>query len=56
VADPKIATPGDTGVLDIALVSGCADTISCDAVCSLLTKWLQDVSSSMLVMLYLFVC
>jgi hypothetical protein len=55
-ADIEIATPHDTSVLDIALVSGHAGTVDRDAVCGLLTKCLQDVSFAMFVMPYLVIC
>jgi hypothetical protein len=54
-ADTETATPHDTSVLDIALVSGQAETINRDVVCGLLAECLQDVSSTMLVMPYLVV-
>jgi hypothetical protein len=54
-ADTETATPRDTSVLDIALVSGQAETINRDVVCGLLAECLQDVSSTMLVMPYLVV-
>jgi hypothetical protein len=53
LADPKKnTTPPDTGMLDIVLVSRHAGTVNHDAVCSLLTKCLQDVSSATLAMPY----
>jgi hypothetical protein len=51
-ADPKSATPHDTGVLDIALVSGRMGSVNRDAVCGLLAECLQDVSSAMFAMPY----
>jgi hypothetical protein len=55
-ADIETATPHGTSVLDIALVLGRAGTINCDAICNLLAKCLQDVSSAMFVMPFLVVC
>jgi hypothetical protein len=43
-----------TGVLDIVLTSRCRGAISRDAVYSLLTECLQDVSSTVPAMLCLF--
>jgi hypothetical protein len=43
-----------TGVLDISLTSGRGGSIGRDAVCSLLTECLQDVSRAIHVMLCLF--
>jgi hypothetical protein len=43
-----------TGVLDIALASGRGGAISRDALCSLLSECLQDVSSFNFVMFCLF--
>jgi hypothetical protein len=54
--DPETATPCDTSMLDITLVSGHVGTITCDAVCGLLAECLQDVSSVVFVMPYLFSC
>jgi hypothetical protein len=54
--DIEIATPRDTSVLDIVLVSGHAGTVDRDVVCGLLTKCLRDVSSAMFVMPYLVIC
>jgi hypothetical protein len=43
-----------TGVLDIALTLGHRGAVSRDAICGLLTKCLQDVSSVVPAMLCLF--
>jgi hypothetical protein len=56
LANPKSGTPRDASVLDIALMSGSMRTINRDVVCGLLAKFLQDVSSTIFVMPYLFVC
>jgi hypothetical protein len=55
-ANPKTASPRDTSVLDIAIVLGHARTINRDVVCCLLAECLQDVSSAMFAMPYLFLC
>jgi hypothetical protein len=55
-ADIETATPHDTSMLDIALVSGCAGTVNHDAICGLLAECLLDVSCAMFMMLYLVVC
>jgi hypothetical protein len=54
--DIETATPHDTSVLDIVLVSGHAGTVNCDAACGQLAECLQDVSSVVFVMPYLAVC
>jgi hypothetical protein len=41
-------------MLDIVLASGCRGAINHNAVCGLLTECLQDVSSGILVISYLF--
>jgi hypothetical protein len=46
--DIETATPHDTSVLDIALVSGHTGTVTRDDICGLLAECLQDVSSAML--------
>jgi hypothetical protein len=43
--DSETATPQDTSVLDIALVSRRTRVINHDSVCGMLTECLQDVSS-----------
>jgi hypothetical protein len=53
-ADVKDALAHETNVMDIALALEHRGAINCDIVCSLLTKCLQDVSSVVLVMPYLF--
>jgi hypothetical protein len=54
--DPETATPCDTSVLDIVLVLGHVGIITYDAICGLLAECLQDVSSAVFVMPYLFSC
>jgi hypothetical protein len=56
LADIETATPRDTSVLDIALVSGHVVTVNRDVVCILLVECLQDVSSVVFAMPYLVVC
>jgi hypothetical protein len=56
LANTETATPHDTSVLDIALVSGHAGTINHDYVCGLLAECLRNVSSAILIMPYLVVC
>jgi hypothetical protein len=50
----EAARAHETSELDIVLVSGHGGTINCDVVCDLLTKCLQEVTSAILVMSYLF--
>jgi hypothetical protein len=54
LADIEDALAYETSVLDIVLASGHGEAINHDVVCGLLTKCLQDVSSTILVMPYLF--
>jgi hypothetical protein len=56
LADTKTATPHDTSVLDIALVSGRVGTVNHDSVCGVLPECLQDVGSNLLMTPYLVVC
>jgi hypothetical protein len=59
-ANPENATPPppahETSMLDIALMSGRTGIFNHDVVCNLLAECLQDVSSTMFAMPYLFVC
>jgi hypothetical protein len=52
--DIEDALAHETSALDIALAAGCGGVINRDAVCGVLTECLQDVSSAILAMLYLF--
>jgi hypothetical protein len=58
--EPPAETEGlathEASMLDIAVASRRRGTITQDAVCGLLTECLQDVSSTILVMPYLFAC
>jgi hypothetical protein len=50
----KVAFACETGVLDIVLASGCGGIVNHNVVCGLLTKCLQDVSSAIPTVSYLF--
>jgi hypothetical protein len=52
--DIEHALNHETSVLDIALDSGHGEAINRDAVCGLLTECLQDISSAIVMIPYLF--